>query len=104
MSNGTNPPAGSKTLGLLQTIADANGYVALAIQVGGVLIPLGKALIQKMESIGTGSVTITFTDLVAADDAELDAIVQSSTADLEAINAELAKLGLPQLPAPPSGS
>jgi len=102
MSNGTNQPAGSKTLALLQAVAGANGYVALAISAAGVLIPLGKALVQKIESIGKGSVTITFTDLVAADDAELAAITQSSTADLDDINAELKRLGLPELPAPPT--
>ena len=99
-----NQPAGSTTLGLLQTLAGANGYIALGIQVAGVLIPLGKALINKIEDIGKGAVTITFTDLIAADDAELAAIVQSSETDLAAINAELVKLGLPQLPAPPAGS
>ena len=104
MSNGTNQPAGSTTLGLLQTLAGTNGYIALGIQVAGVLIPLGKALIQTIEGIGQGSATITFTDLVAADDAELAAIVQNSETDLAAVNAELAKLGLPQLPAPPAGS
>ncbi len=104
MSNGTNPPAGSKTLELLQTLAGANGYVALAISAAGVLIPLGKALISKIEDIGKGSVTITFTDLVAADDAELAQVVQQSQADLAAVNGELAALGLPPIPAPPAGS
>jgi hypothetical protein len=99
-----NNPASSKTLSLLQTLSDANGYVALAISAAGVLIPLGKALVSKIESIGKGSVTITFTDLVAADDAELATIVQSSGADLAAINAELAKLGLPPIATPPAGS
>jgi len=104
MSNGTNNPAGSKTLGLLQAIAGANGYVALGISVLGVVLPLGKALIGKIENIGKGAVTITFTDLVAADDAELDAITKTAGADLDAINAELAKLGLPPLSPPPAGS
>jgi hypothetical protein len=104
MSSSTNQPAGSSTLGMLQTLAGANGYIALAISAAGVLIPLGKALISKIESIGKGNVTITFTDLVAADDAELAAIVQTSGADLVAINAELAKLGLPAIAAPASGS
>jgi hypothetical protein len=97
-----NQPASSKALGILQTLAGTNGYIALGIQVADLVIPLGKALIKDIKGIGQGAVTITFTDLVAADEAELAAIIQTSKADLDAVNAELAKLGLPPLSAPPT--
>jgi hypothetical protein len=89
--------------GVLTVLQSAGGYVSLAISVAGITIPLVKALISKIEGIGTGSVTITFTDLVAADQAELDAILASSNTDIAAINAELARMGLPQLATSASG-
>lgn len=97
----TGSTLASTTSGLLSVLEGSNGIVTLAITVAGILIPLGKALIQKIEGIGTGSVTITFANLVIQDDAELDAITALSTADLAAINAELTRLGLPTLPAAP---
>lgn len=89
---------------LLSILAGANGYVTLAIEAAGVIVPLAKGFIQKIEGIGAGSVTITFTELIAADTAELDAITKLSTDELTAVNAELARLGLPPLPAPPAAS
>lgn len=101
MSTPNNPAANTAST-LLNILAASNGYVTLAIQAAGVLIPLGKALVQKIEDIGKGTITITFTDLVAADMAELDAIQQLSIDEITTINAELAQLGLPALPAPPN--
>jgi hypothetical protein len=91
---------------ILSALADSNGYVTLALTAAGVVIPLAKAAIQKIEGLGSANVTITFTDLVAADQAELTAIVQEADADLAAVNAELTRLGLPAIsaPAPPAGS
>lgn len=102
MSNTPNSPVGKTASTMLNILAASNGYVTLAIQAAGVLVPLGKALVQKIEDIGKGSVTITFTDLVTADLAELDAIQKLSSDEIAAINAELAQLGLPALPPPPS--
>lgn len=103
MSTTPNKPAGSTALGLLTALQNANGYVALAVQIAGVLVPIGRSLIKKIEDIGAGSVTITFTDLVTADSAELDAINKLATDDLAAINAELARMGLPSLPSAAAG-
>lgn len=86
---------------VLTNLQDASGAIALAIQVGGVLVPVVKGLITKIEGIGTKTVTITFADLVTADLAELTAIQQLADADLAAINVELAKLGLPAIVIPP---
>jgi len=102
MSSTPNKPAGGAASTVLNILAASNEYVTLGIQVAGVLIPLGKALVQKIEGIGAGAVTITFSDLVAADTAELDAIQKLSEDDLAAVNAELTRIGLPALPAPPS--
>jgi hypothetical protein len=96
------PPAGDSPLSkLLAVLFASNEYVTLGVTVAGVAIPLIKGLIAKIEGIGTGNVTIAFSDLVAADLAELDAIQALSTDDLTAVNAELARMGFPTLPAPP---
>jgi hypothetical protein len=106
MSSTPNKPAGTTLTTILTILEGSNGYVQLAVTVAGVLIPLGKALIQKIEGIGTGSITITFSDLITADNTELDAIAKLSTDELTAINAELTRLGLPTLtvPLPPTSS
>jgi hypothetical protein len=88
----------------LTILQESNGYISLGLQLAGVFVPLAKALIQKIEGIGTGNPTITFSDLVAADQAEIAAIVATADADLAAINAELVRLGLPPLPNPPAAS
>lgn len=103
MSTPNQPAAGSTVTSLLSILQLSSGWVTLGINVAGVAIPLIKALVQKIEGIGAGNVTITFSDLVAQDLAELDAIAKLSTDDLTAINAELTRLGLPTLPAPPPG-
>lgn len=95
MSSTPNQPAGSKALQFLQALQASNGYVALGISALGVIIPGVKAVISEIKTIGQGSVTITLTDLVAADEAELQKVIDNSEADRTAINVELAKLGLP---------
>lgn len=105
MSSTPNKPAvGSAGTGaaFLSALQESSGYVTLAIQVAGVLVPLGKALIGKIKSIGQGAVTIEFDALETQDLAELDAINQLSIDELAAVNAELTRIGLPTLPAPPS--
>jgi hypothetical protein len=103
-SNPIKPAAGSTAASILTILQESNGYVSLGIQLAGVFVPLAKALIQKIEGIGSGNVTITFTDLVAADQTEIAAIVTTANADLAAVNAELVRMGLPPLPNPPAAS
>ena len=88
--------------GILASLADANGYVALAIQVAGTVIPLGKWLVSEIKSIAGGNVTITYQAVLAADDTELDGIRTMAQADLDAVNAELVRLGKPPLAVPPA--
>jgi hypothetical protein len=101
-SNPIKPAASSTAASILTILQESNGYISLGIQLAGVFVPLAKALIQKIEGIGAGNVTITFTDLVAADQAEIAAIVSTANADLSAVNAELVRMGLPPLPNPPA--
>jgi hypothetical protein len=101
MSSNPIKPAGSTAASTILTILEAsNGYVSLGLQLAGVFVPLAKGLIQKIEGIGTGNVTIAFSDLVAADQDEIAKIVATAGADLDAINAELVRLGAPPLPKP----
>lgn len=101
----TNTP---KTL--LESLANVGGYVGLAVQLGGTLVPLGVALVNKIKGIGTGQATETYQLLVAGDQTELSNVISASQADLAAVNAELVRLGAqplpnqPAAPAQPSGS
>ena len=104
MSSTPQKPAGSTAATILTILQESNGYISLGIQLAGVFVPLAKGLIQKIEGIGAGNVTITFTDLVAHDQAEIAAIVATAGADLDAVNAELVRLGAPPLPNPPAAS
>jgi hypothetical protein len=88
------------TKNVLGQLADANGYVTLGLAVAGELVPLGKALVQEVKQIATGATTETYQVLLQIDGAELDAIAQLSEDDLAAVNAELAKLGIPPVPSP----
>jgi hypothetical protein len=96
-----NPLPKPSASSLLTALADVNGYVSLAVQLGELVVPIGKALVSKIASIGQGNATITFQLLVTQDEAELATVDQMSTDDLNAINAELVRLGKPALPAPP---
>jgi hypothetical protein len=102
MSSNPIKPAGSTASTILTILQESNGYISLGIQLAGVFVPLAKALIQKIEGIGTGSVTITLSDLVLADQAELDKIAQAAGDDLAAINVELVRMGIPPLVVPPA--
>jgi hypothetical protein len=85
---------------ILTTLENTNGYVALAIEVAGELVPLGKALVTGIKQIAQGGKTVGYTVLLQMDAAELDAIDKLSTDDLTAINVELVKLGLPPVAVP----
>jgi len=99
MSTTPNVPTATTVAGsILSVLTASNGYVTLGIQLAGVFVPLVKGLIQKIEGIGAGNTTVTFSALVTADDAEIASIVQSADTDLAAINAELVRLGAPPLP------
>jgi hypothetical protein len=100
MSSTPQKPAGSTAASILTILQESNGYVSLGIQLAGVFVPLAKALIQKIEGIGAGNATITLSDLEVADQAEIAAILTTANADLDAINAELVRLGHPPLPTP----
>jgi hypothetical protein len=85
---------------ILSTLLNTNGYVALAIEVAGELVPIGKALVTGIKQIAQGGKTVTYQVLLQMDAAELDAIDKLSTDDLTAINVELVKLGLAPVPVP----
>lgn len=92
------PKASAQTI--LSTLAGVSGYVGVAIQLGGVLIPVGKALVSKIKSISSGNETITYELLMQQDQAELQDVDKLSMDDLTAINAELTRMGLPALTKP----
>src|SRR5271154_4574116 len=105
MSIKNNTPTNASTPGghagqILTALASVNGYVALGLQVGATVIPLVKGAISAIKSIGTSQETVTYQVLLTVDGAELDAIDQLAIDDLTAINAELSKRGVAQIPLP----
>jgi len=94
----TNQPASSSALGFLQALQSSNQWVALGVAALGVIVPGVKALITSIKQDASGTITITFSDLVAADQAELQKVIDASNTDLAAINAELVRLGAAPLP------
>jgi len=100
----TNSPATPKaTVGtILNSVSQIGGYIGLAVQVGEVLIPIGKALVTRIKDATTGVVTISYQLLITEDQAVLAGIDSASLADLQALNAELVRQGAVPLPLPPS--
>ncbi len=95
----TNKENGQK---ILDALSEAGGYVGLAVQLGEVLVPIGKALITKIKGMSAGNVTIDYQLMVAGDQAELLDVDKLSLDDLSAINAELVRLGKTPLSIPPA--
>lgn len=87
-------PTGKQVLSALQ---DANGYVALAVTIGEQVVPVGKWLVSEFKALSTGGETVSYPVLVQNDLTELNLVEQMAADDLNAVNAELAKLGKPPL-------
>ncbi|MGH8864302.1 MAG: hypothetical protein ACREVZ_06615 [Burkholderiales bacterium] len=85
---------------ILTALQAANGYIALGLQVGNLVVPLVKGLILSIRKVGEGTDTVSYEIVVRTDLAELDDVVKLSTDDLAAINAELARQGAPLIPVP----
>lgn len=91
-------PLGSTAGNVLSTLTGVDGAITLALNIGGVLVPLVKGLILEIKQIASGSETVTYQVLIQADQAELAQVISLSTDDLNAVNAELQRLGAPTLP------
>jgi hypothetical protein len=89
------------------TLALINSEISLGLQVGSVLIPIIKGAIADIKQELTPQGTVTYTVVIATDQAELADVASISIADLIAINAELKAQGAKPLdvpPAPPAAS
>jgi hypothetical protein len=86
---------------VVSALTSANAIATLALEIGGVVIPIFKGVVTKIESIGTGSATVDYQVLITTDGKELDGTVQVALADLAAVNAELVRQGKPPLDVPP---
>ena len=94
----TNPVTPKPTVGsVLNSISQVGGYIGLAVQIGEVLVPIGKALVTKIKG-ASGQTTLTYSLLVEQDQAELLDVDALAKADLAAINAELVRQGAKPLP------
>jgi hypothetical protein len=92
------------TKNILAALGEANSYVTLATNIGGVLIPIAVGLVKEIKQISTGHETVSYQVLIQTDSAELEAVDKLSKDDLAAINAELAKLGKPPVQGDPGTS
>lgn len=92
----------STTKNILGALSDAGTIIGIGIPIAGDIIPLATGLVKEIRSIATGSTTVDYQILIQTDGAELDAIHKLAEDDLAAINAELAKLGQPPIPALPA--
>lgn len=86
------------TSNILLALGQSNQAIVLGLEIAGQLVPLVKGAIKEIKKIGGGSTTVSYEIVIQADAAELDAVTQLAVEDLAAINAELAKLGLPPVP------
>jgi hypothetical protein len=86
------------TSNVLAGLKDANAIIVLGLEIAGQLVPLVKGAITEIRKIGGGSTTVSYEIVVKADAAELDITTQLAVDDLAAINAELARMGLPPVP------
>ena len=96
----TNPStvtAGS----LLDKIAQAEGDVQLGLVVGGTVISLITGTFKSIKTAISGaSGTMDYTVVIQGQEAQLDADIAETVADIETANAELARMGYPQIPLP----
>jgi hypothetical protein len=86
------------TANILSALSSTNQVITLGLEVAGQLVPLVKGAITEIKKISTGAKTETYQVVITADAAELDAITKLAADDLTALNAELARLGLPSIP------
>lgn len=87
-------------LGVIGALAGVEKGITLAIEVGGQLVPLVKGAIAGIKQIGAGTDTVSYEILISTDQSELNKVIAVSTDDLNAINAELARMGKPPLEIP----
>ncbi len=97
MSTAPQPPSGQTPNAVLTVLQNVNGYIALGLQVGSMVVPLVKGLIAGIRKIGEGTDTEAYEIVVRTDLAELDEVTKLSTDDLAAINVELERLGAPKI-------
>jgi hypothetical protein len=86
------------TVNILSALSDSNQIITLGLEVAGQLVPLVKGAITEIKKSSTGAKTETYQVVITADAAELDAITKLAADDLTALNAELARLGVPPVP------
>lgn len=95
-----NTPVAPKISTVLSTLAETNAYVQLGLEVAGIVVPIGRALIQEIKQITTKQNTVAYQVLVQMDETDLQAVVTLDIAEIVAINAELTRLGKTTLPVP----
>jgi hypothetical protein len=98
MNASSTPTPKATPATLLDSLSQVGGYVGVAIQLGEVLVPIGKALVTDIKKIGSSTSSVDYQVLVQTDLAELNTVDQLSTDDLTAINAELVRLGAAPIP------
>jgi hypothetical protein len=83
---------------ILSALSATPSAVTIGLEVAGQLVPLVKGAVTEIKKISSGAKTETYQVVITADAAELDAITKLAADDLTALNAELARLGVPPIP------
>jgi hypothetical protein len=86
----------NKTLNsILTSLGEVNGYVQLGITIGNVVIPFAKVLVTEFRAwlASGGTTTMTLQAIEAQGEAEGANVIQLSTDDLNAIDAEIVRQG-----------
>jgi hypothetical protein len=86
------------TVNILSALSGTPSAVTIGLEVAGQLVPLVKGAITEIKKISTSAKTESYQVVITADAAELDAITKLAADDLTALNAELARLGVPPIP------
>lgn len=92
-------PPTSKINTLLNVLNAASGLISIAVPIAGTIIPIIVQIVKSIRGSGAAQ-TIEYSLVVVQDQGALDAIITAGGSDLDLINAELTRLGLPVLVKP----
>ena len=89
----------SPTSALLKILTATNAEISLGLTIGNVVVPVIIGIIKQIKTAVTGT-EVEYTVVIKSTGALLDAIIAAGESDLNAINKELERFGIPPLSIP----
>ncbi len=89
----------SRPSSFLDGVAQAGSVLSLGLMVGETVVPLIVGVVKRIESNAKESTT-EYTVVLETEQAVLDSVIAGGLADLDEVNAELTRMGLPVLAKP----